>query len=119
MRFTRRYPGFHHVAIAVQNRQLGSWQLLLSGDIGLADLHFGDVIFHLHLLDLGGILDSKRNAFRSHISVSRFCFNQCIGLAYCQFLNDMRFFLGYPFIHDLAGFINHLEFCSRQFFPGC
>ena len=56
MRLFTGSPGFYDVAIFICDGQFGSFDLIISGNIRFADLHFGHVIFHYLFLDLRSIL---------------------------------------------------------------
>ena len=56
MRLFTGSPGFYDVAIFICDGQFGSFDLIISGNLGLAVLHFGHDIFRLLYLGLRRIL---------------------------------------------------------------
>ena len=119
MRLLCGSPAFYYLVIFIQDRKLRTRNLLVSGDIRLADLHLCHIVLHLMLLDLCSILDSKFDAFCCNISICRFGFCHGVGLADYQFFDHMSFFCGYPFIHNISVLIGHFQVGTREFIPCC
>ena len=119
MRLLCGSPAFHYLVIFIQDRQLRTRDLLVSGDIRFADLHLCHIVFHFMLLDFCSILDGKFDAFCCNISICRFGFCHGVGLADYQFFDYMGFFCGYPFIHNISVLIGHFQVGTREFIPCC
>ena len=101
-------PAFYDVAIFICDSQFGSFKLIISGNVRLADLYLGHVIFHHLFLDLRGIFHGECDAFRSGISIGRLGLCQGIGFSYDQFLDDVRLLSGCPFLNYRPVFIGQL-----------
>ena len=101
-------PAHYNLAILICNGQFGSFDLLISGNVRFADLHFGHIIFHHLFLDLCCIFHGECDAFCSNVSIGRLGFCQGIRFSYDQFLDDVRFFCGSPFLNHRSGFIRQL-----------
>ncbi len=81
--------------------------------------HLRHIILHLDFLHIGSIFDREFHAFSCHITIGRFCFNQCVFFSDSQLTDHMCFFTGRPFIHDISISIYHFQLTSRKFFSGC
>ena len=108
MRLFTGSPGFYDVAIFICDGQFGSFDLIISGNIRFADLHFGHIIFHYLFLDLYSILHGECDAFRSGISIGRLGFCQGVRFSYNQFFDDVRLLGGCPFLNNSPVFIRQL-----------
>ena len=108
MRLFTGSPGFYDIAIFICDGQFGSFDLIISGNIRFADLHFGHIIFHYLFLDLCSILHGECDAFRSGISIGRLGFCQGVRFSYNQFFDDVRLLGGCPFLNNSPVFIRQL-----------
>ena len=93
---------------AVELARNGAFDLIISGNIRFADLHFGHIIFHYLFLDLYSILHGECDAFRSGISIGRLGFCQGVRFSYNQFFDDVRLLGGCPFLNNSPVFIRQL-----------
>ena len=119
MRLLCGSPAFHYLVIFIQDRKLSTRNLLVSGDICLADLYLCHIVLHFMLLDFRSILDGKFDAFCGYISICRFGFCHCVGFADYQLFDHMGFFCGYPFIHHIAVLIGHFQVGTGKLIPCC
>ena len=111
-------PAFHNFSILIKDREFCS-RKFFSGDILFGDFHLRHIILHLNFLHIGSIFDGELHAFSCHITIGRFCFNQCVFFSDSQLTDHMCFFTGRPFIHDISISIYHFQLTSRKFFSGC
>ena len=108
MRLFSGSPALYDVAIFICDGQFGAFDLIISGNIRFADLHFGHVIFHHLFLDLCGIFHGECDTFRSGISIGRLGFCQGVRFSYNQFFDDVRLLGGGPFLNNSPVFIGQL-----------
>ena len=112
VRFLTGSPFVYYLALAVCHFQLRPRQLLSVCQICFCDLHLCHIILHFNLLHLGSILNGKGNAFCSGIPIGRKHLCHGVFLTNSQFLDDMRLFSRYPFIHYLTALVRNLQLCA-------
>ena len=114
MRFFFGSPCLYNISFLVKDRQLRSGDLLAGGDICLGDPDLGNIILHLNLLYLHGVLHGKNDGFRSHIAICRLPLNKLVFPVGIEVLDQVRLLFRNPLVHNIPGIVKYLEVCSRD-----
>ena len=114
VRFFFGSPCLYNISFLVKDRQLRSGDLLAGGDICLGDPDPGNIILHLNLLYLHGVLHGKNDGFRSHIAICRLPLNKLVFPVGIEVLDQVRLLFRNPLVHNIPGIVKYLEVCSRD-----
>ena len=118
-------PLFNHIAVLVEDLDMGAFQFFTVGNIHLADLHFSQRVFdqeHSAFGDaaggryLTGFIDHEGGLGGDRVAQRRHGLLQGVGLAGMQALHFMDFLRGGPLFNDVAVLVDDLDMCAFQFF---